>query len=57
MRKGYLPGGVGIWAVELALCVLLLLCGRGRAGAGGVGIVLSEAVEMGEVISEARGVW
>jgi hypothetical protein len=44
--------------MSLSLCVLFRLCGRGRtAGAGGVSTVLSEAVEIGEVISGALGVW
>jgi hypothetical protein len=60
MRKGYLPGlrGVGICFIPFSTYVLLRLCGRGTTGvgAGGVRIVLSEAVETGDVISEPRGV-
>jgi len=51
MRKGYLPGGVGMWNPELEFWIFVLLCGRASAEAGGVGIVLSEVVESGELVS------
>jgi hypothetical protein len=59
MIKGYLPGlgKVDGCFISLSLCVLFRFCGRGRTrlGAGGVSTVLSEAVEIGEVISDALG--